>query len=90
MKMNWEEIVGGGLEDLTSLVEGNAEVIANLYEKGERKDAIDINLKFRIEPVKNKEDDVKVKTGISLTTDRIKENKDRTVSPQQELPDSQE
>ena len=87
MKMNWEEIVKGGLEDLTSLIEGNAEVIAKLYEKGERKDAIDINLKFRIEPVKNKEDDVKVKTGISLTTDRIKENKDRTVSPQQEIPE---
>jgi hypothetical protein len=83
--MDYKKILTKGTDSIANLIQTHADSIAKLYEDGERKDAIDINLKFRIEAVKGNKDAVKVKTGISFTTDRIKEERVQTVDAQGDM-----
>lgn len=82
---NWNKILAGGIEDLSSLIQGHSEGIAKVYKDGDGEHAVDINLKFKIVPVKTNKDAVKIKTGISFTTDRIKEDRERTVDSQGDM-----
>jgi hypothetical protein len=83
--MDWNKILKGGTDDLASLIQNHSEGIAKVYDDGDGEHAVDINLKFKIVPVKSNKDAVKIKTGISFTTDRIKEDRERTVDSQGDM-----
>jgi len=88
--INWDEILEGGCEDIAELVKKHAEGITGRYgetDGDKKKKGVDISLKLVLTEDENDADSVIVKSRISFATLRVKEEKTRTFTSQQKLPE---